>query len=81
MAGLQKYLFCSISGEKAGEEARMEALSSASPAGSVFEVPIWGLLWGTQEVGVHPSSLCPASWGLGVALQGSDGNEPGDVRL
>lgn len=59
----------------------MEALSSASPAGSVFEVPIWGLLWGTQEVGVHPSSLCPASWGLGVALQGSDGNEPGDVRL
>lgn len=38
---------------------------SASPAGSVFEVPIWGLLWGTQEVGVHPSSLCPASWGLG----------------
>lgn len=39
--------------------------SSASPAGSVFEVPIWGLLWGGSGSGCTPLLPLPSILGAG----------------
>lgn len=59
----------------------MEVFSCKPIWPPVFEVSIWGPLWRTQEVWFYPSSFCPASWGLEGAPQGSDENEPEDVRI
>lgn len=79
MAGLQKYLSCSACGEKAGEEASMEALQAQLALSLRFQSGDY--YGGLRKWVFTPPPSAQHLGGWGAALQGSDGDGPGDVRI